>query len=138
MCLCVRARMPACSHDAQGSQARALTFTLHHLRAGVPSRGHLHIFERQIEKKEKGGGRGKTEGGCAGRKEKKEGERRDRWRGRGVMERVGKGRKKGREKDQAGRLHPPPPPPSSKMREEGDLEGGVQGPTGRILIHICV
>lgn len=39
----------------QGSQAQALTFTLHHLRTGVPSRGHLHIFERQIEKKEKGG-----------------------------------------------------------------------------------
>lgn len=44
--------MRAC---AQGSQAQALTFTLHHLRTGVPSRGHLHIFERQIEKKEKGG-----------------------------------------------------------------------------------
>lgn len=39
----------------QGSQAQALTFTLHHLRAGVPSRGHLHIFERQIEKRGNGG-----------------------------------------------------------------------------------
>lgn len=49
----------------QGSQAQALTFTLHHLRAGVPSRGHLHIFERQIEKKEKGGVEGwwKEKGG---------------------------------------------------------------------------
>lgn len=64
----------------QGSQARALTFTLHHLRTGVPSRGHLHIFERQIEKKEKGGN---AEGGVEGwRGEKKEidGEKREGWR----------------------------------------------------------
>lgn len=63
-CVCVRKCVCAC---VQGSQAQALTFTLHHLRTGVPSRGHLHIFERQIEKKEKGGNvRG---GGRVGRKE---------------------------------------------------------------------
>ena len=83
MCVCVC--VCVC---VQGSQARALTFTLHHLRTGVPSRGHLHIFERQIEKKEKGGN---AEGGIGGRgggvEERK---KRDRWREKRGMEGVRK------------------------------------------------
>lgn len=65
MCPCMCVNVLA---SVQGSQARALTFTLHHLRAGVPSRGHLHIFERQIEKKEKGGGRGNGGRVCRGKR----------------------------------------------------------------------
>lgn len=76
--LCVCACVCVC---VQGSQAQALTFTLHHLRTGVPSRGHLHIFERQIEKKEKGGNlMGERREG--GEKEEGGGER-DRWREKG-------------------------------------------------------
>ena len=52
-----------------------MTFTLHHLRTGVPSRGHLHIFERQIEKKEKGGNRGVEKGWKEKRRKKIDGEK---------------------------------------------------------------